>query len=127
MLLGDLSLECCGQKSAIVLPPSGEMSNTVVPGWPLWRYSNTARIAVYRRTGKETTANVPFHRQPGTYPGFRPGGGHLLSKGPPRSPGGHQAIRDSRLLGSPRRPGAQKTGCPRMTAGAHWVSRGPLG
>ena len=51
------------------------------------------------------------------YPGFRPGGGHLLSKGPPGYPGGP--------LGD--YVGAQETRGPRMTAGAHWVIRGPSG
>ena len=40
---------------------------------------------------------------------------------------GPQAITGSRLPGPPRRSGAQKTGCPRMTAEAHWVPRGPSG
>ena len=39
----------------------------------------------------------------GTYPGFRPGGGHLLSKGPPGYPGATWRL------------------------GAHWVIRGPSG
>ena len=51
----------------------------------------------------------------GTYPGFRPGGGHLLSKGPPGYPGAPLATR------------GQETRGPRMTAGAHWVIRGPSG
>ena len=58
---------------------------------------------------------IPKANSAGTYPGFRPGGGHLLSKGPPGYPR------------PPWRLGAQETRGPWMTAEAHWVIRDPSG